>query len=310
MRRRDGGAPTDGWRGALRAGGGAAGPREALRKLKDVIYTGMNQPVWITCPCGSQGLTHMGAGRGAGARPAGPAWCWHREGGPGASWGPSGDTCGPRCGSGLVPASGEDPVVERPLRVVAAHLPCLSRALLCLSIFALCPVPPCPVPPCPSVPVSLQPRPFPYTCEGRSCLQVRGAPALRSLRALRLGVAGNQEGGLQVTVVPAPLCPPAVPVPEEAWIDHGQAAQSVAPGPLAGGHLQAPAPPAPPAPHAEALEPTVVRSRLPRGRPGSELGVATYDNRLKYHGRSPPTPTGDLWAACPVKIIYRGLRVS
>lgn len=42
----------------------------------------------------------------------------------------------------------------------------------------------------------------------------------------------------------------------------------------------------------------------------SEHGVVTYDNRLKYHSRSPLTPTGDLWAACPVKIIYRGLRVS
>lgn len=42
----------------------------------------------------------------------------------------------------------------------------------------------------------------------------------------------------------------------------------------------------------------------------SQHGAVTYDNWLKYHSHSPPTPTGDLWAACPVKIIYRGLRVS
>jgi hypothetical protein len=42
----------------------------------------------------------------------------------------------------------------------------------------------------------------------------------------------------------------------------------------------------------------------------SEHRVVTYDNQLIYHILSPPTPTSDIWASCPVKIIYRGLRVS
>lgn len=40
----------------------------------------------------------------------------------------------------------------------------------------------------------------------------------------------------------------------------------------------------------------------------SEHGIVTYDDWLNI--TASPSPTGDLWAVCPVKIIYRGLRVS